>query len=1052
MKLKDIVNGVLYSGSNFTRTQGKTLFDLKLVSNIKSKKIDNIYHIYGKVLNENSSKDYSCHIKIDLNSNKIIGSNCNCEDFSNNSKYNINFICKHIIATTYKFYDLAKEKIPNLKQGSELNGDRMLKLWENKKNIEILDLNIKIKSINTEKYNYYEAEFRIGNKYNNLINSLKDFIEAKNKKESLIFSKDFTYDPRKHMFIKCDEDIFNFIEEYLDVTNVYNNRNFNFVNGKNLIILPNNLRRFLLLIKKDKKIDMNYNYITYTSKINNIKLPLLFTIKQYEKIFTVKTTKKLPIILNEKGDVYIYDREIYIPPIELNYYYKSILREFTSKGEINLNKNINNIKEFLKISEDITSKVILDESSKEYITNLIKLKFYFNKIYNNIYCTVKIEYLDKEFNILKEEYNRAFLLDSKIKGKIDIELERLRFIKKIDKFEFIGDDDDLYYFLKEGLNILRRLGEVILSDSLRKLKLIDSSYIDSFIYYENSYYNLNYNIDNMDFYEFKNALTSIRNNKKYFKTKNNNFLDLTDTAVKEFFYLLDILNYEENFKNGSLKVDKNKAIYLDSKIENKELSFIRSDKTLNKISNKLKNKKDIKFNLPSNLKGSLRDYQIIGYNWLKTIASMNFGGILADEMGLGKTVQIIAFLLSEVNRKTLIITPTSLIYNWQKEFETFASTIKVGIVHGSTKEREYILRDKYKYDVILTTYGTLKNDFDTYKDQVYDYCIIDEAQNIKNSKSQNSKIVKKINANCKIALTGTPLENNLYELWSIFDFIMPGYLYTEEEFKNKFADNVDDLKGLINPFILRRLKSDVIKELKGKIEKKYFVEMTREQKQIYNSYVIDIKNKIKSSKTNNITVFSYLTKLRELCLDPSILIDNYTGGSGKLNIAINLIKNSIADNKKILIFSQFTSVLQKIREELELEKIDYFYLDGKTPAKERVTYVDSFNKSSDKNVFLISLKAGGTGLNLTSANLVIHFDPWWNPAIEDQATDRAHRIGQKDIVEVIKLISKDTIEEKIIEMQEDKKTLINEIINGDNSLKENNLSKLTNEEIIKLFE
>ncbi|ATD57292.1 DEAD/DEAH box helicase [Clostridium chauvoei] len=1048
MKLKNIVYEILNLGANLTKSQGKKLFDLDLATNIKSKKIDNIYHIYGKVFSENKAKEYNCHIKIDLKTGKVIGSTCNCDDFYNNSKFKDRFICKHIIATTYKFYHLAQEKIPNLKQPYKLNGDRLVKCIVDKNTIEILDLNIKIKNINTGKCNYYEAEFRIANKHDNLIASLEDFIKAKNKKELLKFNNEFTYDPNKHIFSKSDEDILDFIEEYLEIEKINNKSNL--VNGKNLRILSNNLKRFLLLIEKDKKIELSYNYITYKSKINTTKLPFSLTIKQNNNMFTVKTQKKVPIILNEKGDVYIYNREIYILPKDIQNYYKEIVGEFISIGEINLSKNINTIKSFLKISNNIANKIFLDEGSKEYISKIMDTKFYFNKIYNNISCTVKVKYLDKEINILKEEYDIDFFKEFKLKDKIDIELERFRFIKKNDKFEFIGNDDELYYFLKEGLNILSAFGEVILSNSFKDIKVLDSSYINSFINYENSYYNVNYDIDGIDFYEYRNILSSIKDNKKYFKTKNNNFLDLTDTKVKDFFKLLDILNYEENLSDGHLKVDKNKIIYLENIIENKGLSFIRCDETLKKISTKLENKKAVKCIVPSSFNGVLKDYQIIGYNWLKTIASMNFGGILADEMGLGKTIQIIAFLLSEENKKALIVTPTSLIYNWQNELKTFAPTINVGIIHGNSKERLDILENKNNYDVILTTYGTLKNDFTFYKDRVYDYCIIDEAQNIKNSKSQNSKVVKEIKANCKIALTGTPLENNLYELWSIFDFVMPGYLYTEEQFKNKFLDNIEELKKLINPFILRRLKSDVITELKDKIEKKHLVEMTREQKQIYNSYVIDIKNKIKNSKTDNITVFSYLTKLRELCLDQSILIDNYKGGSGKINAAITLIKNGINNNRKILIFSQFTSVLEKIGERLKLENIDYFYLDGKTPAKERLEYVNDFNISVNKSVFLISLKAGGTGLNLTSANLVIHFDPWWNPAVEDQATDRAHRIGQKDIVEVIKLISKDSIEEKIISMQDDKRELINEVMNSDISDKIV-INKLTYEEILELF-
>ena len=433
---------------------------------------------------------------------------------------------------------------------------------------------------------------------------------------------------------------------------------------------------------------------------------------------------------------------------------------------------------------------------------------------------------------------------------------------------------------------------------------------------------------------------------------------------------------------------------------------------------------------------------------------MGFGGILADEMGLGKTIQTIAFLLSKKGSKTLVITPTSLIYNWKDEFSNFAPSLNIGIVHGSLDERAKVLEKQQEYDVLLTTYGTLRNDFENYKNNIFDYCIIDEAQNIKNPTSQNTNIVKSINAKCRIALTGTPIENNLTELWSIFDFIMPRFLYTEQKFKEKFVNtggkNIEELKTLIKPFILRRLKKDVAEELPDKIEKKYLVEMTVDQKQIYKSYMKDVKSKMKLNKEDKITIFSYLTKLRQLCLDPSLLIEGYCGGSGKIKATIDIVSNAIDCNKKILIFSQFTSVLKKIEEEIAKEGIEYLYLDGSIKAKERINLVNKFNESPHIKVFLISLKAGGTGLNLTSANLVIHFDPWWNPAIEDQATDRAHRIGQKKVVEVIKLISQDTIEEKIVKLQETKKELINNVMNGE-VMDGKVLSKLTDEEILGLF-
>lgn len=317
-------------------------------------------------------------------------------------------------------------------------------------------------------------------------------------------------------------------------------------------------------------------------------------------------------------------------------------------------------------------------------------------------------------------------------------------------------------------------------------------------------------------------------------------------------------------------------------------------------------------------------------------------------MGLGKTVQTIAFLLSEKGKKTLIITPTSLIYNWKNEFKKFADSMKVAVVHGNKNERDKILEDINQYDVILTTYGTLKNDEENYKSLKFDYCILDEAQNIKNPLAKNTVSVKNINAGNKFVLTGTPMENNLIELWSIFDFIMPGYLGSVHNFKRRFVNKNDsaiELQKYIKPFMLRRLKKDVIKELPQKIEKNYYVELTKEQKKLYVAYVEKIKEEMESDnfKDDKITIFSYLTKLRQLCLDPSVIYDNYHEKNSKVEELVSILHDYIEDNHKILVFSQFTSVLKNISKRLDKEKINHMYLDGSIAASKRLEMVKEFN-------------------------------------------------------------------------------------------------------------
>lgn len=564
----------------------------------------------------------------------------------------------------------------------------------------------------------------------------------------------------------------------------------------------------------------------------------------------------------------------------------------------------------------------------------------------------------------------------------------------------------------------------------------------------NGYMSMKLDIDGVDSNEYREIFSSYKNNNRLYRMKNGAYLDLKDNDLEQAFKLIDILNIYNDFDN--MKIPNNKAIYLEKLIEDEDLSFVNGSKYVSNVVKKFDKVKSKNYEIPKDLNATLRDYQVSGFEFFKTLSDYQFGGILADEMGLGKTIQTIAFLLSNKDKKSIVITPTALIYNWKNELEKFAPTLKVGLLHAAKSEREKILDNIDNYDVILTTYTTYKNDIDKYKNISFDYCIIDEAQNIKNPDAIITKAIKNVNAKVKFALTGTPIENNLMELWSIFDFIMPGYLYNKSKFKSIFVNNdknIIELKNLIKPFILRRTKKEVITELPDKIEQKIIIDLEKEHKRAYKGYVNLITRKIKENNQDNITVFSYLTKLRQLCLSPELMVKNYQGKNSKLDVLINIINDS--SDEKILVFSQFTKVLEVIGKRLNEENISYSYLDGKTSAKDRVKLVEEFNTNNNK-VFLISLKAGGTGLNLTSANIVVHFDPWWNPAVEDQASDRAHRIGQKNVVNVIKLIAKGTAEERVINLQETKKELIEDVINGnlDNSSTLKNLSK---DDIIDLF-
>ena len=437
-------------------------------------------------------------------------------------------------------------------------------------------------------------------------------------------------------------------------------------------------------------------------------------------------------------------------------------------------------------------------------------------------------------------------------------------------------------------------------------------------------------------------------------------------------------------------------------------------------------------------------------------------------MGLGKSLQTLIFIKQVIKEKKdskiLIITPTSLCYNWEKEIQKFTPNLKYKVFTNNRNLRRKEIQNS-KENIFITSYGLIREDSDIYNNFEFEVCIIDEAQNIKNSQTGIAKAVKAINSNCKIALTGTPLENSIAELWSIFDFIMPGFFeeltdfnkkYNVKNFEQEDLDRINRLNKKIKPFMLRRKKKDVIKDLPDKIENNIFIDLDDEQKKIYASLVEKTKRELdeliitEGFQKSRFKILELLTRLRQCCIHPKIIFENYKGGSEKIEQCVKVIQESIENNHKMLIFSSFRTALKILEENLNKNKIKYHLIDGATSSKKRMELVSSFD-TDDTHVFLIMLKAGGTGLNLTSADIVIHLDLWWNPQVENQATDRAHRIGQKNTVEVVKLITKGTIEERILELQQKKKQLADSIIDGD--IKDQSIiNKLTEEDIKKLLQ
>ena len=555
--------------------------------------------------------------------------------------------------------------------------------------------------------------------------------------------------------------------------------------------------------------------------------------------------------------------------------------------------------------------------------------------------------------------------------------------------------------------------------------------------------------------ELAEIFSSYDRKKKYHRLKNGAFITFNEEQKQVMSAISDVMkNYADKKNPDTIKMPLFRALYLDELLAEKESVELKKNREYRKLIGKMRSYENGDYEVPQSLEAVLREYQRDGFYWIKTLKENGFGGILADDMGLGKTLQILAFLLSEKEQgkvgdelRTLIVAPASLVYNWKKEVERFTPQLSVCVMAGTAHERKELIKNQTSnVDVWITSYDLLKRDIELYQDIVFANEIIDEAQYIKNQTTHAAKSVRLVNSSFRMALTGTPMENRLSELWSIFDYLMPGFLYGYTRFRSeietpivsdKDEDAMTRLRAMIHPFILRRLKKDVLKELPEKQEEIVTVALSGEQKKLYQAHSQRLKMFLEDQNDedfaqNKLQILAELTKLRQLCCGPELLLENYKGENAKLETCIELITQAIAGGHKILLFSQFTSMLDLIGEELKKAKIDYYRIDGSVKKEARMEMVEQFqNPQNQVSVFCISLKAGGTGLNLTAADIVIHYDPWWNKAAQNQATDRAHRIGQKHAINVYQLIAEETIEQKICELQQVKEDLAEEVLSGE---------------------
>lgn len=728
-----------------------------------------------------------------------------------------------------------------------------------------------------------------------------------------------------------------------------------------------------------------------------------------------------------------------------------------------------------KVKDAIVLENIEEEKIEKYKPKelIVKVFLDFDKR-DYLIADVLFSYEGNEFNPLDETTKTTFPRNMLRETKALNIFRRTGFMLDVKNLRFIlPENNQIFKFLTEEIDYYMHNFDVMVTDNFKK-KQIRSTKIGSIgVKVENNLLEINLDDLEIDKSELQNIMERYALKKKYYRLKDGSFIDLANNKEIEFLDKLATgmdISYTE-LEEGTLSLPIYRTLYLEELLKGIKGTEILKNEEYKEIVNGLnKNQIGDAIEVPENLNDVLRYYQKTGFQWLKTLDNYKFGGILADDMGLGKTIQVLCVILDYVQknkdkkRASLVVTPSSLSLNWQNEATKFAGNLKTLVIRGSLLERKSRIEEIDDYDLVITSYDLLKRDIELYKEKDYKfrYIIADEAQYLKNSNTQNAKCIKQIKADTRYALTGTPIENSLAELWSIFDFIMPGYLFGYRKFKNTYEmpivkdedeNTMKKLKMLIEPFVLRRNKKEVLTELPEKTITILDNEMGEEQRNIYLNYLVRTKQELSEKieldgyEGTRMQILAALTRLRQICCHPSLFIKNYNEGSSKLEQCMEIIQEGVGGGHKILLFSGYTSMLEILEQELKKTNIKYFKLTGATKVEERVNLVDEFNENPEIKVFLISLKAGGTGLNLTGADMVIHYDPWWNVSTENQATDRAYRIGQKNNVQVYKLITKNSIEEKIYKLQEKKAKLADEMLDTNTTF----ISKFSREEIMELF-
>ncbi|MGO4548781.1 SNF2 helicase associated domain-containing protein [Paenibacillus sp. 2TAB23] len=916
-----------------------------------------------------------------------------------------------------------------------------------------VELTIKLHPYGYRKF-MFGIELKIGPKRLYIVQRLREFLEKVDRREPFVFSKHFTYDPAIHRFERENDAVLRQLYQIYRHEMIFRQSSNRFYQAeapsggeRMLLIPPLSWSSLLPLLQEAPAVLLQAGSQTYSGiSLSDEAVPLHFSFDQAPSDgYQLQILGLDKIIMMEEYELIISDGKllqlsadsakrlaelkqlvdntrrpsIAIAPEQMEPFMEKVIPGLMKLGSV-------------QIAEAISDRVLQTQ---------LRANLYLDRIRDRLVAGLEFQYGDIVINPLegsdKKRGSDRILMRNGDQERQILELMELVPFAKTEAGYFMEEEDSEYEFLYHVVPQLERLLTVYATSAV-KVRIVTKHAppkITVNVGERTDWLEFKFNMDGIPESEIRNLLKSLEVKRKYHRLPDGALLPLEGAEFQEIIrFLNDVGLSKGDIVGAEFRVPAVRGLHLIDSHENGKA--IKLGKAFRQLLENMRNPDNLDFPVPSSLVPVLRDYQAFGFQWMKTLAHYRFGGILADDMGLGKTVQAIAFIVSVLpeirNREqpALIVSPASLVYNWLNELKKFAPEIRAVIADGTKTQRSGVLSGSMEADVIITSYPLLRRDLTQYMKQSFHTLIMDEAQYFKNHTTQTAGAVKSIDAGYRFALTGTPIENSLEELWSIFGAVFPELFPSRQAFNELTRESV---ARRVRPFLLRRLKSDVLQELPDKIESIQASELLPEQKQLYVGFLAKLQQETvkhlneEGFQKNRIRILAGITRLRQLCCHPALFVDGYEGSSAKFEQLLDIIEECQSAGKRLLIFSQFTEMLGLISRELGYRGVSYFYLDGQTKASERVELCNRFN-NGERDLFLLSLKAGGTGLNLTGADTVILYDLWWNPAVEQQAADRAHRIGQKNVVQVIRLVAQGTVEDKMYELQQKKKHLIDEVI------------------------